>query len=172
MLRRGRDRVEEKKEQEIPYGEREEERSRSINIHIASSLSASIFQGGGEGGRGASSRYPRALGSGISGGSPRWALNIHQFPADICVTSALQPARRVSAIGNANTLLLFASFPLFFVLLRISPLPLYSMSLFLSLLLLLLPPRMIISSTARSRFPPLSYYARLNAGKLWSRSEV
>lgn len=70
-----------------------------INIHIASSLSASVFQG-------ATSPSARASGSSSSdgggGGSPRWALNIHQFPADICVTSALQPGRRVSAIGNAN----------------------------------------------------------------------
>lgn len=43
---------------------------------------------------------------------PQWALNIHQFPADICVTSALQPAWRVSAIGNTNAF--------FFVLPRVS----------------------------------------------------
>lgn len=78
--------------------EKEREERGPINIHIARALGSAFDISGG-----INARYPRA------DSSPRWALNIHQFPADICVTRALQPARRVSAIGNTGRALSFLS---------------------------------------------------------------
>lgn len=86
-----------------PPRERERRARAARLIYISRELSArlSIFQGAPR--RAIRGRVPGAGGS----HSPRWALNIHQFPADICVTRALQPARRVSAIGNTRERALF-----------------------------------------------------------------
>lgn len=96
--------------------EKERETNAARLIYISRELSAFDISGG--------QPSHRVLSAGGLA-SPRWALNIHQFPADICVTRALQPARRVSAIGNTKRafcplkdFFLLFTIPLLFVLSR------------------------------------------------------